>query len=348
MKKLMILVAALALVATSALTAAAADWNFFGSSRVSTFITDIDTIDTAGGFDSKSYGQALQGNSRIGAKVKVSDELTGGFEYGTGVNVRLLYGEWNFGAGSFLVGQHYTPLNFFYSNQVYGADNDMLGQGGVYSGRKPMLRLTFGDFEVAFISPNTRNIGGTPANYYSEADMPSVEAKYVLKMDNVSVAMAGGYNTYELTNGSTSYDVDSYVLALRGRVGFGAAYLAGNIYTGQNAGHLIAIDVGGDNMWNDGFAEISGNRVLDNDAFGYILLAGYQINDMFTLEAGYGYVETELDTASTEDEACVYYLQSTVNLAPGVFFVPEIGRFDGHEAGQRETTYYGAKWQINF
>lgn len=60
----------------------------------------------------------------------MSDELTGGFEYGSGVNLRKLYGEWNFGAGSLLIGQTYTPLNYFYSNQVYGGDNDLLARVG--------------------------------------------------------------------------------------------------------------------------------------------------------------------------------------------------------------------------
>jgi hypothetical protein len=45
-----------------------------------------------------------------------------------------------------------------------------------------------------------------------------------------------------------------------------------------------------------------------------------------------------------------YYVQSTITLAPGVFITPEIGMFDGKEdgAGNFETMYYGAKWQINF
>ncbi|MCF8136214.1 MAG: hypothetical protein K9K63_02785, partial [Desulfotignum sp.] len=107
MKKLMVLVAALALVAGSAMTAAAADWNFYGSARIATFFVDQENNVASNNpayVDTSSYNQGLQGNSRIGASVKVSDELTGGFEYGTGVNVRKLYGEWNFGAGSLLVG----------------------------------------------------------------------------------------------------------------------------------------------------------------------------------------------------------------------------------------------------
>jgi len=46
-----------------------------------------------------------------------------------------------------------------------------------------------------------------------------------------------------------------------------------------------------------------------------------------------------------------YYAQSRITLAPGVFVVPEIGlinwgKFQNKDMG--ETTYYGAKWQIDF
>ncbi|MCP4722054.1 MAG: hypothetical protein GY860_21555, partial [Desulfobacteraceae bacterium] len=148
MKKLMIMVAAMVMLASSAY---AADWNFYGSARVATFYNSVETI-SSGVASADNYSQALQGNSRIGATVKVSDELTGGFEYGTGVNVRKLYGEWNFGAGKLLVGQTYTPLNWFYSDQVgVGGDMDLLAYGGVYSARQAMLQLTFGGLKVALV-----------------------------------------------------------------------------------------------------------------------------------------------------------------------------------------------------
>lgn len=338
MKKLMVLIASLALVAGFAMTAAAADWNFYGSARVATFFVDSELADTT------DYNQGMQGNSRIGANVKVSDELTGRFEYGTVVNVRILWGEWNFGGGSLGVGQHYTPLNMFYSNQVFGSDNDMLGQGGVYSGRQSMIRLKFGDFQIAATDTNAVDLAGTG----TEIDFPAIEVSYALKMDAVSISLAGGYQSYELQ--TVNEDVDSWVIALGAKANFGAAYIGGNVYTGTNAGHMIGISVDGDNGWGDGFAawDAVNNKVLDNDAFGFMLAAGFKANDMFSFEAGYGHAETELDGAASDDQVNAYYVQSTITLAPGVYIIPEIGLFDGEETGSEETTYYGAKWQINF
>ena len=80
----------------------------------------------------------LQSNSRIGVTVS-NGAVGGGFEYGTGVNVRKLYGIWNFGAGTLLVGQTYVPISIFLSNQVFDADADLLAWGAIYKGRRLII-----------------------------------------------------------------------------------------------------------------------------------------------------------------------------------------------------------------
>ena len=353
MKKLIGIIAALAMITGSAY---AADWNFYGSARVSTFVEDLDTTDNT------SYDQGLQGNSRIGATVKVSDSLTGGFEYGTGVNVRKLYGEWDFGAGSLLVGQTYTPMNVFYSNQVYGGDNDMLGQGGIYSGRKAMLRLKFGGFQIAAVETQTSDFGNdgkvkpttgvVNKKWTTEANLPGIEAAYRAKFDNVALFLTAGYNTFQVTDqNKKEYDVDTWIVGAGAKADFGPAYIAGNIYAGQNAGHMITVSVDGDNEGDDGMAEIDDatGKIYDNDVMGVLLVAGYKLNEMFNFEAGYAFAQTELDKDNAkEDEVQTYYIQSTITLAPGVYVIPEVGVIDGEEDGDETTTYYGAKWQINF
>ncbi len=326
------------------LKAWAGDWDFYGSARVSTFETNTDNAAVA---DTEDFALALQSNSRIGAKVSVSDELSGVFEYGaaSNVNLRLLYGEWDFGAGKFLVGQTYAPMNWFYSNQVYGVDNNLNGQGFIYSGREPMLRLSFGNLQMALLNPDKNDLG---TGFTAEAGMPAFEASYSFTFDSITLEVAGGYNSYELIDSGTVYDVDSYVIALGSKFVFGPVFLNAAVFTGENAGNLIAVSVDGDNAWDDGYASISGGQVRDNDCIGYGLVVGYKYNDMFVFEAGYGYAETDLESAVSEDSAEAYYVNATVNLVPGVFFVPEIGRFDGKETGDVETTYVGAKWQINF
>ena len=114
-------------------------------------------------------------------------------------------------------------------------------------------------------------------------------------------------------------------------------------------------------------------RVIDNDTFGYVITASYKASNMIMFEAGYGYVEHEMDDASRanrvggvpggavvagtsgalgEDDREAYYLQAVITLAKGVFIMPEIGKDDfkkgANGAEQGDNTYFGAKFQIDF
>jgi hypothetical protein len=331
-------------------------WNFYGSARLGTFWADTDEI---GGSDGDTqYSEYLQVNSRIGAKVKVSDELTGRFEYGAAgqgpdANIRLLYGEWDFGSGKLLVGQDYAPLCWLWSNQVYGHDADLLAEGAVYSHRAPQLRLTFGDFRIAILNPDdTVNNNGEDGVAYTgttQVVIPAIEVGYTLDLDVVKLDFGAGYSTFEATVAGDEEDIDSYVLALGAQFEMAGFYLKGDVYYGENAGNLIWISVDGDHSIDDGFAEYDAvnGKFLDNECLGFMLVAGYKINDTFTVEAGYGYNETELDDRD-DDQSATYYINTTINLAPGVFVVPEVGFYDGRENGDIENFYYGMKWQINF
>lgn len=72
MKQMILGTAALAMILTAAMTAAASEWNFYGNARIGTFYEDTDN---PGGTDTTSFNEYLHGNSRIGAKVRVSDQL---------------------------------------------------------------------------------------------------------------------------------------------------------------------------------------------------------------------------------------------------------------------------------
>ena len=354
MKKIIVAVAALALMAGSAY---AADWNFYGSARVSTFWKDVD-VD--GGPDPDTqFEETLQSNARIGATVKVSDELTGRFEYGASggdANIRLLYGEWNFGAGKLLVGQDYTPMYLPGSNQVYKNDNALDGWGNVNGNlRKAQIKLTFGDFQIAFVENITDYFDhglGDITDDNVDVIMPIIMAKYALTFDNWVFTLAGGYQTFDVDNGTVDDDVTSWGLGLDVAVTFGALSVTGQVNGGTNVGNLYNIDVS-DLDVGAGYAVVLGDEVVDNDAMGFRVAVAYAFNEMFGVEVGYGYQQTEFDVSgSEEDEVQSYYIQFPITLAPGVHIVPEVGVVDYEDDfagnGEDEITYFGAKWQINF
>jgi hypothetical protein len=368
MKKIIVAVAALALMAGSAY---AAEWNFYGSARVSTFWTNSDTDNDTGTNDDTQFEEGLQSNARIGAKVKVSDELTGRFEYGTSedkANIRLLYGEWNFGAGKLLVGKDYVPMNLGGSNQVYGADGDLQGWGGeMFGSRHAQIKLTFGDFQIAFIE-NDKNYyaGGVAVDDDDDINVviPMIQLQYALSGDNWKVTMAGGYQTFDVDDGTVDDDITSWGLGIDATATFGAFYVSGQVNGGTNVGNLWLIDVTGYDTEDTGtpnaaigagYAAVIGGDVIDNDAIGGRICVGYTFNEMFAVEIGYGYQQTEYDenVAGTDEyESQSYYINFPITLAPGVVVTPEVGvvdyTVDDSSLEQDEITYFGAKWQIDF
>jgi hypothetical protein len=360
MKKLFVCALAVAMVFAFTAPTMAADWNFYGSARFTTFSNDVDP-QTVGSVTDTDTTWQVQGNSRIGATVSAGD-VGGGFEYGSGPNLRKLYGTWNFGAGVLKVGQDYTPIAEFYSNQVYADDNDLLFQGMAYHGRRGQIRLTFGGFDLAFVTPNAQasllnTAGALVTSADNDVTLPQIVMSYKFATDMFSVKPYLGWATYDFTTGVTTAtqqeSVDSLVYGLGGKVNFGPAYVAANIFAGTNVGNMGIATA----TISNAVINATTGKMVDNDTLAYAGVVGFKASDMFTIEGGYGHIASEIDVSGvkTEDTAFSYYINATVNLAPGVFIVPEFGKVSNDEiktAGvatkQSETTYFGAKWQINF
>jgi hypothetical protein len=350
MKKLFVMLAAIAFVVAFTAPSFAAEWSFYGSARMSTFWADRDFGDgTAPGGDDSDLDLAhgLQGNSRIGAKVKVSDNLSGRFEYGSTPNLRLLYGEYDFGGWKLGVGQNYQPLCMFYSSSAFGPDNNFLDVGGVYTGRDPAVWAKFGGLTVSLLQANTST---TPSAVDTDSTTPQIQVGYKFKIAGLSLAVAGGYQTYDVVDAADNdEDVSAYMIAIGASYNMGPLYLGGDYWMGQNTGNIGQATFGfAPNL----VASDDGTDVLDNDSYGFLAVIGFTLSDMVRFEAGYGYVQADLDDASDEDETSGYYVNARINLAKGVFILPEFGHYDLADnfagADQGDVTYYGLKWQIDF
>lgn len=382
MKKLFVAFAALMMVAAFASTTVAGDWNFYGSARVGLWSKDTDN---GAGRSEKDTKFQLQNNSRLGARVKAKD-LYGRFEFGinpeadaqapfgnggnsistsvqsSSVYLRLLYGVWDFGAGKLVVGQDYTPtyMGVSNANTSSGSDSVMIGWGVVYD-RSAQIRLEFGGLQVALVD-NTgfNNLSGV-AGSTTEMTLPRIDAKYTFKFDPVKFDVVGSYFSYNIERPALAdLSVDSYMFGARGDAMLGPVRLRGAVYWMQNGTQLGITGGSSAALANAGGANTA---VIDNDAFGFALTALYKLNDMFQFEAGYGVMEHEMDDAANppvaggsgalqEDDRSMYYLQSVITMAPGVYLVPEIGVQDGKSSAagtsQGDMTYWGAKFQIDF
>jgi hypothetical protein len=378
MKKLFAVLASLAILAAFAVPASATEgdvesrikaleeafqcsWKFYGSARMTTFWEKNSIEQSVTGLDSDTdLNWGMQGNSRIGAKVKLGD-VSGRFEYGhtaaAGATLRLLYGEWNFGAGKLLLGQDYTPMTFWVSNQVWGGDNDLLGFGQMYTGRQQQIKLTFGNFQIAGLRPTTPGVVFFPG-VDTDTSSPKLEACYDIKGGPVKARISGAYQTYDVVRvvagAEDEQSVDSWQIAAGAIYDMGPFFLKGDLYYGENIrnlGQSSAATVGDRAYW-------SGTNILDSETLGFALIAGFKLNDTFTFEIGYGQANNEVEDGgySLEQDVKSYYLNATINLAKNVFIVPEIGKLDYGEIKETgfpdvemgDMKYFGAKWQINF
>jgi hypothetical protein len=356
MKKLLIFFAILCLAAP----AMAADWNFYGNFRMATWWVDDDYDETIDGYsDDADLQWENGGNSRIGANVKVNDQIGGGveigFDVGSDMYTRKIFGTYTFGGGSqLLIGKTYTPTALFYSNSVFGGDGDLLGIGEFYDGRQDMVQWKAGGFKVALITPSTSGLDDPVTNVM----LPKLEASYGFKGDAFFLDIIGGYQTFELDGAELgTQDVDSYIGILGGGVNLGAFYAKAQVHMAQNRGNYGSAGpyTTGPTMGVTTGAEIDtvAWQVTDNENMGGLLVLGFNVSEMFTIEAGVGTESYELDTDNAPTETLMqYYLNSTINIAPGFFIVPEVGMVtydpDTEGAAEPERFYFGAKWQINF
>jgi len=375
MKKLIILFAALAMVA--AFTASAmAEATLYGSARFNTYSVDKDKEFTGANFDTRDTQWRLGNLSRFGAIFK-GDTVSGRFELdarngGAGVGpddtatdgasglgnlrLRLLYGTWNFGSGTLLIGQNYPLYNFAISSVAFTTGGLQQWGGVAYANpRVSQIRLTFGDFKVAFITPKTSGgLGEFPTayNYTTEPKFPKVEVEYDMKLDPMAFQLVGGWQSYDaLAANEDSKTITSWVVAGSGKVHFGPAYI--NL--------ALSYRVNGANygVWTgvNEEAQFVNGDFQDATTFGAVGAIGYKVNDMLTLEASAGYLSADYDNlGSAEDTARSYGLVAQIHLAPGVLIQPEFVVLDkdkikdelGNEFDQGKETAIGVWWKIDF
>lgn len=357
MKKLVVLLTAVAFVVGMALPAMAADWNFYGSARVFTYYAWTDeTKDDK--FDELHFG--LQGNSRIGARVKASDSVSGQFEFsvsgnnqpfssGNNVGTRIILGHWNFGAGTLSVGQGYTPVDQFYSSRAGYSDEGLLSFGEPYTNRQPMLQLAIAGFKFAFVRVHGPEVIGLNA-----ADrltkLPKMELSYGQSFGLVSFDVVGGYQWYENEVGDRTYDINSWMLGAGVWVKPGPARIGGIGYYSRNARQFGQYYGGGFQSGQFGAAQLVAGEVKDNNTWALAGIVGFKATNMLDFEVGAGYIQSELDVDNATTEKWLSaYAQTTITLAPGVFIVPNYGYLENLTDGfDFKEHILGAKWQINF
>ncbi|MBW2574431.1 MAG: hypothetical protein JRC88_02900 [Deltaproteobacteria bacterium] len=361
---LLVFLAAFAMVFGFTVTAAMADVDLYGSARFRTYWADKDKDISSTGYDDEDLEWRIGYLTRWGANFQ-SGDIRGKVELDTrdqdgnegsseigDVRVRHMFGEWDFGSGKLLIGQTFNPCTVYSSGLgYYSGGIQKFGGLGLGYFRTGQIRLTFGNLVLAFLSPDTSADLG-----FDDVDttLPRMEARYSLKLDPVTVDFMGGWQTYDVVD-TNDHDetIDSYLLGVYARANFGPAYVKGVLTYAQNGANY--------GLWSasvvDQAAVYEGDSIQDAECWGGSIVAGWKINDMFTVEGSYGFASAENDdqTLKNEDDAQVFTLLTKIAVAPGVTVQPELifedreDRYDdGVKTEQGDATIFGVFWMINF
>ncbi|MFZ7112487.1 MAG: hypothetical protein ACOWYE_12460 [Desulfatiglandales bacterium] len=394
MKKLVIFMVAAAFVLGMTLPAMAAEKevSLYGSVRMMTYWQDKskEAFDGLHSDGDLVWDQDL-GCSRFGAIFK-SGDIGGHVEirprdrdlgiggavggYYNNETLRLWNASWNFGAGTLIIGQAYTPT----FNPV--ARECLLGGGGWTDGvgdmgfsvRERGIQVHFpmaaanGKLEFAllrnqatygFITPQPSGLAG--ANFADiDTTFPKIEARFSFATGPFSGAIFGGYNTFEIVDANDKgYDVDSYVLGAKFGLTMGAAYLNIGVFTAEN---LENYGVGAPRVGvyggRVGDARFMNGNIEDVEHFGWTAALGYKFSDMISAELFYGQNYREAKNAmgkDDEDDNTAWVFMLPIKVAKGFTITPEFVYEDrkdsitnGVTRDDGDVTYYGMYWQIDF
>jgi len=347
MRKLLILVSAVALVVAFTLPAAA-EVSFYGDARMSTgwqsYDADVAGTDTV---DNVTWAYDT-GNTRFGAKFNAG-AVGGNVEMrpNSGSDTRHWYGYWNFGGGKLIVGQTWVPTfapvaSAAYLGGLTAGYGDVLG-----SLRAPQVAIHMGSLQIATITPTQAN----KAAGSSTGMLPKIEGNYSLKAGPAAIKLYGGFNSSEEEVGTVTYDYNSYLFGANVRMAFGAAGVAFNIYTAKNpAEYGVVAD-----RSQAAAINAAGTDVDEVDEMGFLVDFNYKISPTMGLYAGFGQATDELDVAGTsEGTHTLFYVGLPITLAKNVTITPEVGQYSNElDTGAAvtaapSTTYYGAYWRIAF
>jgi hypothetical protein len=354
MRKLLILLAACALVVAFTLPAAA-DVSFYGQTNMTTGYTtrseevtgnDSDTdIDVH--FDTPvltQFGAKFQ-NGDVGGQVEIRPSW-GETGVGTANYMRLWYGSWNFGAGTLIVGQAYTPTCVPAHSDLYKTGITPWYGSMVGSVRQPQIGLHIGSFKLAIMKPEKSAVAG---GVDQDVTLPHLEANYSLKAGPASITLLGMYQTFDdILANDDSYDVTSMLIGATVRAGFGAVNLAFNIWTGKNLAD------GGLGMpgYHAAAYDAADDEIDDVSILGYGGSLTYMLSETMKVSGGYFGISQDRDDFDEADGSSVVYVNLPITLAKGVMVAPEIRMINYMEdtAGEDEgsETSYGIYWAINY
>ncbi|NTW98569.1 MAG: hypothetical protein HGB35_01255 [Geobacteraceae bacterium] len=382
MKKSIIGAVVLGATVALAIPAMALDVTPYGAIRVGTWYTSSTYYNptTGASLHDSDFSLDLQGDSLVGMRVKEGD-FSGVAELGAynpkarsgGVELRMLFGDWNFGEGKLRVG--YLPSPYvFRSEQAFDADGGFNGYGSLFDGRYAQIKVSLNNgFYVALMKQapgltkgvvnSTTNAGGAYANtpYNGTATtyaatntdydtfMPKTVAGYEGKSGFVSYGGGVAGNFYKVTNTvadvkTSGDDIFSLMGYAHTTIDMNPVELKFHVYGGQNLGDLMS------NGAATAGSYYAGKK--NSYTYGGFGQVGYTVSGKVKVYTGVSYEANKNDTYIKDDNKMAAFANLQYTVTKNFKIVPEISFMNDLESstGTKEPRVFaaGAKWEMSF
>lgn len=302
--------------------------------------------------DNFLYG--LQGNSRIGVRLKVGN-FSGQVELGaveatlygryTGSNVsnvglRQAWGAYSFGnAGALLAGKTDTPtaMSGFISD-IMDTDGGLNGFGGSPTGvRRFQIQYNVAGLSIALIE-NDMAYGPGVSNGYTDGGetIPRLGLSYTYKNPSLLVKVAA---TYSALNGTINAPVSdtrwATVHAFGVALGLKPTFMDGKMWLSVLARYGMNEELYGEakTVYNGGLMShstitelvgVQADGTVDNVQRAAVALElGYNVNDMIAVIVGGGYQHSMIDSYTYDIGSYAVFLQAPIKISGNFALIPQ-------------------------
>lgn len=331
--------------------------------------------------DNFLYG--VQGNSRIGVKLKVgsfsgqvelgaNEQTVLGVSIGNAVGLRQAWGAYSFGnAGTLLAGKTDTPTSMSgFSSDIMDTDGGLNGFGGTTtSTRRFQIAYQVMGLNIAIVENDMRaNISSLEAaNGYSDGGdvIPRIAISYTFKNPSL-MAKVGA--TYSALNGSLTSPTDpdtrwATIHAFGIVAGVKPTFMDGRMWLSIMARFGMNEHLYGEakTVANNGLQAHSAfgtaSTIVGDDGTVYnvtrlaaVVELGYKANDYIAAILGAGYQYTTLDTSAFPNDINSYaiYLQAPYTVSKNFALIPQLSWFSSTQAGGAEQNAVVLMMQARF
>lgn len=302
--------------------------------------------------DNFLYG--LQGNSRIGVRLKVGN-FSGQVELGaveatlygrsTGSNVsnvglRQAWGAYSFGnAGALLAGKTDTPtaMSGFISD-IMDTDGGLNGFGGSPTGvRRFQIQYNVAGLSIALIENDMAYEPGVSNGYTDGGEtIPRLGLSYTYKNPSLLVKVAA---TYSALNGTINAPVSdtrwATVHAFGVALGLKPTFMDGKMWLSVLARYGMNEELYGEakTVYNGGLMShstitelvgVQADGTVDNVQRAAVALElGYNVNDMIAVIVGGGYQHSMIDSYTYDIGSYAVFLQAPIKISGNFALIPQ-------------------------